>query len=473
MSARERLPAIPGCNPHLDVLNGRPGAFAATAPRRQVLVLALQFAPVQITGAFRSIGLVKHLPDFGFEPIVLTMNPEDACRLFEARLNPALLKALPDCAQVHYLDRSPQASALPASLRSMRDYVRTDDGIFAMLKAPLISAIEALRDTGRIEAVFVSAPPFGAARLGETAAKMLNVPWILDMRDAWSEWSIVPYRTYLHYRKRYSDEARAFARASAVITVTDRLCDIFRRSHPALPASKFHVVPNGFDGEPIEGGELPHHKPKQTFDVAYVGRYYYAPPQKISLLEPHKWLRYVRGDEDWSYRSPLYFFKAWNQLKSIDPAMAGKIRFHHIGAVPHWLVPMAEACGVREHCTFRGEVARQEITSVLDKMDTLLITSMKRAGSGDYCLASKTFDYLAARRPMLAFVTEGEQRDFLQSSGGAAICDPDDPQHGASQLMRLMNGTLPLSINAEFVNDYSRRSGAEGIGRILSQVIPD
>jgi hypothetical protein len=74
---------------------------------------------------------------------------------------------------------------------------------------------------------------------------------------------------------------------------------------------------------------------------------------------------------------------------------------------------------------------------------------------------------------MLAFVTEGEQRDFLQSSGGAAICDPDDPQHGASQLMRLMNGTLPLSINAEFVNDYSRRSGAEGIGRILSQVIPD
>src|SRR2546423_1290897 len=38
----------------------------------------------------------------------------------------------------------------------------------------------------------------------------------------------------------------------------------------------------------------------------------------------------------------------------------------------------------------------------------------------------KTYEYLAAGRPILAAVPRGDARDILEASGSAEVCDPDD-----------------------------------------------
>lgn len=436
-----------------------------------VLVIALEFAPVQTTGAFRSIDLVRHLPEHGLLPVVVSIEPEEAARIFAAPVNPALLAGLPDGLEVHRLRSEAGTRQETRAAQFLRILTSLDDGFDARFRTQLTPALESIRRRHDIAAIYVSAPPFGACGLGARAAARLGVPWVLDMRDAWSEWGMAPYPTYAHYIARLRDEARAFADADAVVTVTRQLRDIFLATHPGLPRSKMHVVHNGFDGRSFGPGMLTTPEGKDHLDVAYVGSFYYTPPRPMSLLRPHRLLQYRRSKEDWSYRSPLYFFRAWQELERRAPHAARRIRFHHIGSPPAWLVPMAARHGLGDRCKLWGMLPRQELGRALAGMDVMLATSIKRPEGGDYCLASKTFDYLAARKPILAFVAEGAQREFLERSGAALICDPDDTAAAAARMQGLVERGIELELDHAYVNRFSRRETAREMAEIIRSTV--
>lgn len=438
---------------------------------KPIVMIALEFAPVQTTGAFRSIELAKYLPEFGYQPHVITIDPDDGARIFGARRNDALLNALPDTVKVHYIKPATPPRTEGRLERFVRVWTALNDGFSRRFRTALETKLAEISGEHRIEAVYASAPPFGAAELGALAARTLKTGWVLDMRDAWSQWGMAPYQTYLHYRARLADEARAFADATAVVTVTDRLADIFRKTHPSLPKGKFQVVANGFDGSPFEPERLPAPPASGVVDIVYVGSFYYSPPKGSGWRHPHRWLQYTREHEDWSYRSPLYFFRAWRALARTDPAAAARIRFHHIGATPSWLDAMAAGHGVADQCKWWGMLPKQELAAALETMDLQLATSMKRDDGGDYCLASKTFDYLLARKPILAFVTEGSQQDFLRQSGAAVICDPDNTEGSARVLGDLIAKGADLDLDPGYLNQFHRREAARRMAAILDRVI--
>lgn len=66
-------------------------------------MIALEFAPVQTTGAFRSVDFAQYLPNHGFEPHVLTIEPEQACQIFNAPRNDEMLAKLPSSVQIHHV----------------------------------------------------------------------------------------------------------------------------------------------------------------------------------------------------------------------------------------------------------------------------------------------------------------------------------------------------------------------------------
>ncbi|MGD9804359.1 MAG: glycosyltransferase [Hyphomicrobiaceae bacterium] len=436
-------------------------------------MIALEFAPVQTTGAFRSIDLARYLPEHGIDPTVLTIEPDYAAQTFGAKRNDALLSGLPSTVRVQHLQ--PAVALDPRSetplARWLRMFGNLDDTFFKRFERSLREQVSIGANGSSFDAVYASLPPFGAGRLAELASRLLGKPLILDMRDAWSAFEQGPSMSYAHHVAKVRGEARALASATAVITVTDRLADLFRFSHPSVPSNRFHVVPNGFDGPLFESEKIPPQQIRDEFHIAYVGTYYYQPRQRRTLRRPHTLLQYSPGQEDWSYRSPLYFFKAWRELAKRDPDTARRIRFHHIGNVPSWLEPMLSAHGLASQSKLWGSLPKHEVAPVLDGMDAQLATSMKRIAGGDYCLASKTFDYVKARKPILGFVTEGSQKDFLVQSGGAIICDPDDAAASAETMRRLVLGELPsLELNVDFLNRFHRRNAARQTAMIIDSV---
>ena len=63
---------------------------------RKVLLVAYQFPPVGAGGVARTAKFARYLPEFGWQPHVLT--PRQATDL--AR-DPTLLDELPDCVRIH------------------------------------------------------------------------------------------------------------------------------------------------------------------------------------------------------------------------------------------------------------------------------------------------------------------------------------------------------------------------------------
>lgn len=435
-----------------------------------ILVIALEFGPVQTTGAFRSIDMVRYLPDFGFVPHVLTIEPKAGTEIFGAFINEAMLSNLPDIVKIHHIHPEYKPKKRGSLGELFRIFTSLDDTFYKRFRASLITQVNLLQELHDFAAVYVSAPPFGAARLGELASSVLGKPYLLDMRDAWSEWSMAPYPTYLHYQTRLSDERRAFARASAIVTVTDRMADVFRHTHPDIQGSRFHVVYNGFDGPLLQSKAITEVGNSELINIAYVGSFYYTPKKPRSLRRPHSLLQYERGTEDWSYRSPLYFFQAWQELNRVDPQVAARLRFHHVGSAPSWLMEMAEKHGLAQWTKLHGFIPKQEVGPVLEGMQALLATSMKRDEGGDYCLASKTFDYILARKPIVAFVTEGSQRDFLDPCGMAVVCDPDDKQLSASKLKEIVMGKKRFQMNIDYVNTFHRKKRARKMAGILRKI---
>ena len=62
-----------------------------------------------------------------------------------------------------------------------------------------------------------------------------------------------------------------------------------------------------------------------------------------------------------------------------------------------------------------------------------------RPGSRARIVPGKTYEYLAAGRPILAAVPDGDARDFLSQCGTALLCRPDDVEGMVQQLDRAYN----------------------------------
>jgi hypothetical protein len=103
-----------------------------------------------------------------------------------------------------------------------------------------------------------------------------------------------------------------------------------------------------------------------------------------------------------------------------------------------------------------GFVSHSESLKIQDNFDAFLATSEKVEGSEHYCLPSKLFDYLQKRKPILGFVTDGVQKDFLLNSGLGIICDPDDEKISAKLIGDLVMAEKAFRPDIEFLKEYSR-----------------
>lgn len=436
-----------------------------------ILMIALEFAPVQTAGAIRSIDFAKRLPALGIRPTVLTIDAEQGVQVLGGMLNEGLLDGMPETVTRHGLKAASAPVQEGAWARFLRVMTSFDDRFQRRFEPDMLRTIARLRKERDFAAVYASAPPFGASLMGASAAGTLGVPYVLDMRDAWAAFSPAPQTSRLHYRAKRRDETRAFAAADAVVTVTPELAALFRDTHPEMPADKVHVITNGTGGVADLPDQTLWAPGEETVDIGYVGKFYYLPSKPASLKAPHRYLQYDPGTEDWSYRSPLYFFRAWAALDRRAPALGAKLRFHLVGDVPDWLPGMAREHGVEDRCVFLGRKPKQEIPAFLDRMTAVLGTSMKRIDGLDYCIASKSFEYLASGKPTLAFVCPGAQRRFFEEVGGAVVLDPDAPEDAAARLQTLL-GTprQALPVHKAALAAYDRDATATDLAALIHRL---
>lgn len=444
-----------------------------------VLMIAFEFPPLGGIGVQRSLKLAKYLPEHGVRPIVITPDQASLERVIGSAREEALLQELPGTVQV---ERVP-CPALPPPAKTkagrwLRGFFRIGEELGAIWREAVMVALPDIIRRERPTAVYVSVPPFSMAPLALEVAERWQLPLVVDFRDHWSLWGSDPHPSVVHHRLVDRLEGRVLRGAAAVTSVTSQLIRDLRAAHPEVPERKFGVVPNGFDGAaalaetiPVRAGTR-----ERPFVIGYVGSFYYTPQSRASILEPWwqrspaRWLHYSPRREDWLYRSPFFCFRALAQLFSRRPELRERVRVRFVGDTPDWLREQVRAAGLEDVVEHLGRMPHRACLEFQSSCDALLVTSTKVLGGEDYCIAGKTFEYVAAQRPVVGFVTPGAQRWFLENSGVALVADPDDPATASARLEDLVEGRLKFRPDSDFLRQFHRRETAGLMANTLRRI---
>jgi glycosyltransferase involved in cell wall biosynthesis len=439
---------------------------------RSLLMLAFEFPPLGTVGSQRPLRLAAHLPLHGVTPVIVTTDADSLTRWFDRRLDEQPLRALAPGTVIHRI--ACPKGGVPASLwarRARRWFSIGDEDIGRRWRSPVLAQWDRIVSETRPAAIYVSIPPFSVAPLALELARRSGLKLVLDFRDGWSQWCQSPHQSWLHYQLVLRAERRCLEGAHAIVATTAQINRELQAVHPGVPAAKFHVVPNGYDSPlPVEPAVRSTGGP---FVIGYVGSFYYL--AGVSAITPWRsrpprhWLHYSPRQQDWLYRTPYFFFRALARLLASRPGLRPRVRVRFAGDREPWLAAQVAEFGLQDVVEHVGRISLAESLAFQSQCDALLSTSAKAIGGRDQFIAGKTFEYVASGRPVVAFVAEGEQKDFWEQSGIALICDPDDPDASATGLERLITGAFAPRLNRAFLAQFDRKETA----RQLAALIPE
>ena len=265
----------------------------------------------------------------------------------------------------------------------------------------------------RIAAVFSSVPPYAAHLVARSLKKRLDVPWLADFRDPWSD---SPLRQGLPGWRRWVDrrmESSCLRWADRVICNTDRLRTAFRRFHPEIPAEKLVTLTNGFD-DPLT-----------------------APPPAATRTGPRCFLHL---GSLYGHRRIDAFCRALTTLVgegALDPATF-KVLF--VGDNDSSFVRDAQAAApelmARGCIEFRPRVNWEAADRMRWDADLLLLFF-----DDPLAVPAKFYEYLPTGKPILAVTPEGALTDVLERTGAGVWAGPDDAAGIASKLLQALART--------------------------------
>jgi glycosyltransferase involved in cell wall biosynthesis len=406
---------------------------AAEGKKRKVLIVSYNFPPTTNSGSVRVGKLAKYLPEFGWEPIVLTVDKD--------RSVPQTLPVEIDEASII---RAPsfESGSVMWRIAAQLPITRT------LVPYPMGWYHHALKAGGQIlqkhnfDAIFSSYFPPASHFVASRLQWRTGLPWIAEFRDPWS---FTPYSRKIWFSQSVEKrmERRVMSNSCLLIAVSEPEAQQLQEIHH----KKVAVIPNGFDEEDyLEEVPL-----TSKFTITYTGT---AGP---GSRDPSLFFEVVRELQQEGRVSPdnfeIRFFGV--NAGNFIPSLIGKYRLEGLvnfyGFVP-----------------FKESVRKQKESMVL-----LLLEWSDPSASATY--TGKLFEYLGARRPILATGCKGGNIDkLLQQSGmgvlvnEAAIikdvlCRWLEEWH---QLRKIVSYWEP---DVNVIKRYTRREGARKLAQLLEE----
>jgi hypothetical protein len=395
-----------------------PRAAAPRQPRRRILLVSRFLPPLGGAGVHRSLGTVRHLPEHGYDVVVVTgsgggldrWSPED----------PGLLAGMPAGTEVHRLP-GPEPTDPPWTRRAERLAGYQTPWVRWWLDGVVRLGVEV---GGDVDAIYCSCAPYETAWAGKRLSAALGKPWIADLEDPWAVDEMRVHPSLLQRRLDLSRMRRALSTASAIVMCAPEAATRLRAALPGVDPQRIASVEIGFDSAAFAGAP-PAREPAAPFRIVHTGSMH------TDLGLRHRRSRTLRRalgglpyDVDILTRSHVFLLEAIDALLREDPALAGRIELHLAGG----LTPADRAAtGDRSYVVEHGSLPHDATAALMRSADLLFLPMQELApGARAGLIPYKTFEYLAAERPILAAVPEGDVRDLLAPLEHAAVVGPSD-----------------------------------------------
>lgn len=350
---------------------------------RKVLVITYYFPPRAGVGSLRLKGLAKYLPEFGWEPVILTAAlpgaPEQRFRVIQTPYPGDVIAIWKKILHLQSDRGFQEQLGIPRAIRGSKRSLTNRLVVFAKEvtaypdehKTWYPSAVEAGQDILRREkfdALLSSSSPVTAHLVAKELKMKFHIPWVADLRDLWTQNHYYPYSPIRKIIERRL-ELHTLSIADALVTVSVPLAEQLGKLHQGKPIV---VIPNGFDPEEIDLAPL-----TKEFTITYTGHLY-------------------QGKRD-----PAPLFRAVAELISEGKVHRSDIKIRFYGSMEYWLEQEVKHYKLEDVVSLHSYVSREEALTKQRESQLLLLLSWNDPRErGIY--TGKLFEYLAARRPILA-----------------------------------------------------------------------
>lgn len=410
-----------------------PAAPVVKRTRKSALLIAFHFPPFGISsGLQRPLAFCRYLRDYGWEPIVLSVDPRAYVSVREDQLK----------------DVPPDVEVVRAFGRDVRQlgwyppFLAVPDRWSSWLVGGLPAGLRLIRR--HAPSVIWSTFPVATAHLiAYSLHRLTGTPWVADFRDPMTEpgYSDRPGHRWLEQRVVTNAARLTFTTPSTVRMYADR--------YPARPPQQWVELPNGYDDDIFRS--VPRPAPSGS-------------DRPLVLLHS--------GGLYPVERDPRPFFAALARLKEAGAVDARTLRVV-LRATGHddTYAPLIEQHRIGDIVELGPAIPYREALAEMLAADGLLIF---QAASCNIQIPAKIYECLRAERPIFALTDRaGDTAAVLRSAGVDTIAQIDDASAIAAGLgdflARVRAGTAPVAPE-RVIGAYSRKSLTADLARCFDAV---
>jgi len=324
----------------------------------------------------------------------------------------------------------PYHPAVPAWRRVFRSRAHF---ALADVLARRASAIGAeLTTSNRYDVVVSSGPPHTAHEAAKTIAARAGLPFVMDMRDPWSDESAMPdeLRGALWRRETRARE-RACVSAASLVVVTSQAHEQLQIAKYPDVRGRIVTVMNGADSDPLPTGS-----PRARFVIAFAGLIYLG-------------------------RNPRPLFRAAARVARATGAPPNEFAVEFMGGEACEGVPLttiAREEGLGAHFRSYGFRPRREALELLANASLLVSLPLRT----EMTLPAKLFEYTRFDAWLLALADSDSATARLLADTDADVIPPDDVDAIAGAIAdrfaQFRAGVRPIALNSDGRFDRATQS---------------
>jgi len=408
---------------------------------QSVLMLNYYFPPHNVVAVFRALRFVKHLPAFGWDPLVLSCVPDT--RTDPVAVDLALTARIPSDTVIERVPLRRSEDAIRSKVSALRRFCSRLENREAATSTQSARSTVAPQITWRqmvcenlfatpddkigwistavrrglnlvkrhdVRVIYASGPPFSAHLAAATIGRLTGRPLVLDFRDPWARcpWGSRA-NTKLSQWRMARMEQRCVRRATCVILNNAAMTDEFRAFYDKEDREKFVSITNGIDADVLD---------------------YTSATDNVATKNPT--FRILHAGALYGKRDPRPFFDSIAHLRN-----AGcHVQFEQVGDCDERFeaISYARKLGLAESIRVCPPISHGEVLCRMHEVDSFLLY---QPGS-TLQVPGKLFEMIPFRKPIVAVVEEqGAAADIVRRYVLGAIGQPGNVTSMGSAIRRV------------------------------------
>uniref|UniRef100_A0A7C6AA17 Glycosyltransferase n=1 Tax=candidate division WOR-3 bacterium TaxID=2052148 RepID=A0A7C6AA17_UNCW3 len=397
---------------------------------KKVLIVTYYAPPVGMAGVLRVTKLAKFLPEFGWQPILLTVKP-----ISYFLYDPDLLNDLAgitiyrseslDPARLLYFFRKDKPITVKSTGPLFINYLLFPDA--KVLWVPFaVSLGKKLIEQEKPSLIFATAPPYSALLIGVYLKNYARIPLVSDFRDAYPTGFTPPP---IHFRYPVALLRRHILKKSdAIVAVNQGTATKLEK--------KAIVIENGYDPDEFSAKD----------EV----------PSIFATIPPNHLTIFYAGTL-WENEDALFaFLEAAKGLKNLKVLVAGRASIDCQSRLRAFS-PIVNYLGVLSH---------QVVISLMKKADILLYLTKPNQPAG-----IKLYEYFGAGKPILAVCEGCNEAVRLIEHHNAGLVSSLSPDEIKSTLLAIIEKKGNFC-NQSALGRYNRKKQAERLAELFNSLTP-